>query len=53
MLLEFINTHLECTKCAYQYKVRVGFPGRGGAPGHCINIALRIENEGVFLCIGW
>ena len=35
------------------YKVRAGFPGRGGDPGHCVNIAFWIENEGVFLCISW
>ena len=44
-----ILTHL--TLC--NVKVRAGFPGRGGVPGHCVNIALCIENEGVFLCTSW
>ena len=35
------------------HKVRAGFPGRGGVPGHCVNMALGIENEGVFLCTSW
>ena len=34
-------------------KVKAGFPGRGGVLGHCVNIALWIDDEGVFLCISW
>ena len=34
-------------------KVSAGIPRRGGAPGHCVNIAVWIESEGVVLCISW